>query len=149
MGLSLAVLFANWFLITEFALTRGIPITKAVLLSSVGSIVDLAFRVITGLLFDTRLMRGYRVLNFNLMVLVNGVVMLLLAFTYSYYLMMLLMMFQYISAAVMFAQRQVIIADLFGLSTLMATVPLTLMAQGLGFLIIPAGVGKYHCIHVF
>ena len=143
MGLGLGVLVVSWILLTHFATHRGVPLTSAVLLTSIGSIVDLVFRILVGVVFDFKVLRQYCVLNYNLILLLNGVVMLLLAFTYTYYVMLLLVMLQYVCSAVMMAQRQVVIVDLFGVDTLLTTVPFTLMVQGVGVLILPAVLGMY------
>ena len=143
MSIGLAVLVVNWILITDFAIHRGISLTHAVLITSIGCIVDTIFRVFAGMLFDISVFRSCRVLIFNIIFLVNGLVMITMAFTYSYYSMLTLSVIQYVCSAVMMGQRQVIICDLFGVETLATTLPFTLMVQGLGLMLIPGLLGLY------
>ena len=142
LGISLGVLVVNWILLTAYAVDRGVSLTNAVLLSSIGAMTDTVGRILSGFLFDISFFKRFRVQTFNFILLLNGAVMLGLAFAYHYYMMVALVMLSYVCSAVMTSQRQVILVDLFGVDTLPTTLPFTLAMQGVGLMFIPALCGK-------
>ena len=143
LGIAVAVLFGNWILLTDYATHRGVSLTNAVLLLSIGAIVDTVGRIMTGFLFDTPFLRLHRVQLFNFILLLNGAIMIGLAFAHHYNVMLGLTMIQFICSSVMMGQRQVIIVDLFGSDTFLTTLPFTWLMQGIGLLIIPSFLGEY------
>ena len=141
-GTSVAVFVTNWTLLTALVIARGFTLYDGVLLLSTGASVDTICRFLSGFVFDSAFMKRYRIIIYNLAMLLNGILMMSLAFSHNYYAMFALCNIQFVSSAVIIGQRQVILADLFGVETLLISLSTTLCGTGICVLVIPALLGK-------